>query len=192
MAEVETPSSQDLITAYVEAETFPDFLPDAEISRIRRQRRKAALAAFQEIRDDASESSLALHYAYRPEITAEVSVPLGEDFNWKQIAKWCGGTVHSGPDGTDSGEWTSWIALPSGEMVTSSMWITKGIDGQFRARHEVAEPDETTLLQAEASGWERGASTALSMALYGPHGLILKTPNPGADYLPSGHPVRED
>lgn len=192
MHEVETPSPEDLIDAYVSAETLPDFLPQAETDRIRGLRRKAALAAIQKVKDDTEEVSLAMHHAYRPEVVAEVSVPLGEESDWEQIAKWCGGTIDSGPDGTDSGEWTSWITLPSGEEAVSGMWITKGLDGTFRARHEVAEPDETTLRQVEALGWERGAATALSMATRADDGTLkLSIPNPGQAFLPSSTEERE-
>lgn len=186
MTEVAPPSTEDLITAYVEAEAFPDFLPQGEADRIRGQRRKAALATIQKIRDNAETSGLALHYAYRPEITSEVSVPLGEDSDWDAIARWCGGTIDSGPDGTDSGEWTSWITLPNGDLASEGMWITKEIDGQFRTRVEIAEPDETTLRQAEALGWQMGAATALSMAIYAEDGtLALPVANPGQSFLPS-------
>lgn len=186
MPEAETPSIQDLIDTYVSAEALPDFLPQAEIDRIHGQRRKAALAAIQKVKDDTEEVSLAMHHAYRPEVVAEVSVPLGEESDWEQIAKWCGGTIGSGPDGTDSGEWTSWITLPSGEEAVSGMWITKGLDGQFHARHEVAEPDETTLRQVEATGWENGVLTALTQAFHGPHDtLVLHERNPNQAFLPS-------
>lgn len=186
MAEVETPSPEDLIAAYAEAEAFPDFLPRAEVDRIRHQRRKAALATIQGIRTDTESTGLAMHYAYRPEITSAVSVHLGEESDWEAIAKWCGGTIDSGPDGTDSGEWDSWIALPNGDITSTGMWITKEFDGQFRARVEVAEPDETTLRQAEAVGWQMGAATALSMANYAEDGtLALAVPNPGQALLPS-------
>lgn len=187
MTEADIPSLEDLVTAYVAAEVLPDFLPQADVDRIRDERRKAALASIQKIRDASEETSLAMHHAFRPEVTAEVSVPLTDDADWEQIAKWCGGTIGSGPDGTDSGEWTSWLTLPSGEEVPSGMWITKGLDGQFRGRYEVAEPDETTLRQAEAIGWEAGTLTALTLAHYGPHDtLVLHETNPNQAFLPTG------
>ena len=107
-----------------------------------------------------------------------MSVPITEDADWEAIAKWCGGTIKSAPDNTDSGEWTSWIALPNGEEVSSGMWISKGLDGQFHSRYVVAEPDETTLRQAEAIGWESGARTA-------------QEPNPNRAFLPSDPSERE-
>lgn len=192
MREAEIPPLEDLIDAYVSAETLPDFLPQDETDRIRALRRKRALATIQKVRDASEEMSLVMHHAWRPEVVAEVSVPLGEDSDWEQIAKWCGGTIGSGPDGSDSGEWTSWITLPNGEEVVSGMWITKGLDGTFHARREIAEPDETTLRQVEALGWERGAETALSMATRTDAGALeLSILNPGQAFLPSPKEERE-
>lgn len=78
MPEEDIPSPEELIAAYVAAETLPDFLPPADVDRIRGQRRKAALAALQKIRGSAEEADLVMHHAYRPEVTTEVSVPLSE------------------------------------------------------------------------------------------------------------------
>lgn len=189
MAAPDTPVAlpEDLIAAYVDARELPETLSPTEADRIRGQRRQAALAALQTIRDSAEEVSLAMHHAYRPEVVSEVAVALGEDYSdWEQIASWCNGIIGSGPDGTDSGEWISWITLPNGDEVFSGMWIVKGLDGAFRARYTVLEPDETTLHQVEALGWDKGAATALSMATYGQDGaLTLHTPNPGQAFLPT-------
>lgn len=190
--ETPIPTAEDLVAAYAEAEALPDFLPPEEIERVRINRRRAALTAVRQIRDSGEEVGLAMHRAYRPEVVAETAVPLGEDSDWEQIAQWCGGTIGSAPDGTDSGEWTSWIALPNGESAFSGMWIIKALDGTFSTRYAVAEPDETSLLQAEAIGWQKGASTALSLAGYDDNaGLALPVPNPGAAYLPTDTSTEE-
>lgn len=192
MPEVPTPTTEDLVAAYAAAETLPDFLPQEEIERVRANRRRAALAALRKVRESAEEMGLALYRAYRPEVVAEVAVALGEDSDWEAIAKWCGGAIGSGPDGTDSGEWTSWIDLPNGESAVAGMWIIKTLGGTFSTRIEVAEPDESTLLQAEAVGWRKGVATALSMAVYANDGtLALPVPNPGAEYLPTDTSAEE-
>lgn len=54
MPKTAIPTVQDLIEAYVAAETLPDFLPPEEIERIRLQRRSDALAAIQQIKDSAT------------------------------------------------------------------------------------------------------------------------------------------
>lgn len=186
MPQAPHPSARDLIEAYVAATPIPATLTPEEAQRELQRRHLAATAGIQAIRDDAEDSSMAMHRAYRPEITSTVAVPLSEEGDWEPISKWCSGMIQSASDGTDSGEWTSWIELGNGECVSAGMWIIRDLDGTFHAAHEVAEPDETTLQQAEAIGWEKGASTALSLAIYGPDGtLALSRPNPGAAFLPT-------
>lgn len=181
-----TPTAQDLIEAYVNSTPLPAGLSESEATLERGHLRKAALEAIRGVQNEAEESQLHLHHAYRPEITAQMAVPLWDEANWDTIASWCGGTVKTAPDGTDSGEWHSWIALPNGETAFANMWIVKGLDGAFTTRHHVGDPDETTLRQIEAIGWEKGASTALSFATFNNDGtLALSVPNPGAAFLPT-------
>lgn len=179
MPDAPSPTIHDLVSAYANAETLPDFLPDGAAEDVREVRRQAALAAIQRVRDETAEMHLALHRGFRPEVVSEVSVPLSEEADWEAIAKWCGGTIHSGPDGTDSGEWGSSIELPNGDVAANGMWISKGLDGAFTARTAVQEPDETTLLQAEAVGWRAGAATARA--------LDESATNPGESLLPTPH-----
>lgn len=153
---------QDLITAYINAAPHTANLTPTERDRAHEQRRTEALAALQQLKDDARDEALTLHRAFRPEVTTEVSVPLHEDGDWERIAHWCSGTLDSGPDGTDSGEHITWITLPNGEEATAGTWITKSIDGQFHLRHDIAEPTEATLLQVQGVGWELGATAALA------------------------------
>lgn len=186
MPQAPHPSARDLIEAYVAATPIPDTLAPEEAQRELQRRHLAATAAIQAIRDDAEEASMATHRAYRPEITSAVAVPLSDDSDWEAIAKWCSGTIQSAPDGTDSGEWSSWIELENGQCASSDTWIVKNLDGSFNVGQGVEEPNETTLRQVEAIGWEKGASTALSLAIYGPDGtLALSQPNPGAAFLPT-------
>lgn len=117
-----------------------------------------------EIRDDQRAEDLALHLAFRPEVVAEVAVHLSEESDWEAIAKWCGGIVNSGPDGTDSGEWVGWIVLPDKTHVFSGMWIVQRHDLTFAARYEVAGPSDRSVAQVKAEAWDEGATAA------SPHG----------------------
>lgn len=110
----------------------------------------------QEIRADQRAEDLALHLAFRPEVVAEVAVPLSDESDWEKIAAWCGGTIGSSEAG-DSGEWDSWIAIPGADQVaTSRSWIVKRHDGTFDVRLEVEEPSEKSLAQIKAEAWDEG------------------------------------
>lgn len=93
-------------------------------------------------RASQDELDLAMHHAYRPEVVAEVAVELTEDADWERIAAWCGGTVDSGPDGTDSGEWTSWLTIPDVGVAARNQWITQRHDLTFAIRDIVAAPSQ--------------------------------------------------
>lgn len=85
------------------------------------------------------ETDLALHRGFRPDVVAEIAVRLDEEHDWEKTAAWCGGTVGSGPYGTE-GEWHSWITLPDGTTAGQGSWITLDHDGVFRVRLEVDGP----------------------------------------------------
>lgn len=178
-------TTNDLIAAYIHAAPLPENPTPAQRDRAHGQRRAEALAALQQLKDEARDVGLALHHAYRPEATTEVSVPLHEDSDWERIARWCSGTLDSGPDGTDGGEHITWITLPNGEEATAGTWITKSIDGQFHLRHEIAEPTETTLLQAQGVGWELGATAALAATCNDTHTARQRPANPLHALLPT-------
>lgn len=101
---------------------------------------------------EQEQMGLDMHRAYRPEVVSEVAVFLGEDSDWNGVARWCGGTVNSGPDGTDSGEWTSWIEVPGVGTAPEGTWLVKRLDGTFDVRVEVGAPDGDTLANARRQG----------------------------------------
>lgn len=183
------PTAQDFISAYVAAVDPPSNADAAEIERFHGLRRRAALEGIQAIRDNAEELGLHMHRAFRPEVVSEVSVPLTEESDWDAIAKWCNGTIRSAPDGTDSGEWTSWIDLPNGEAAFPGTHISKGFDGTFQVRTEVEAPDVTTLLQAEAVGWQKGFTAALALDPRDTAAALAEG-NPGKPFLPT--PVADE
>lgn len=54
MSETPNPTVEDLVNAYAAAEVLPDFLPPDEIDRVQSERRRAALATIQQIKDSAN------------------------------------------------------------------------------------------------------------------------------------------
>lgn len=157
-----------------------DAMVDAGVTKFEDRAQAIAKAVVPIIEREVKEQEthdLAMHYAYRAEVVAEIAVHLSDEDGWDGIAKWCGGEIGSGPDGTDSGEYFSWITLPSGERAATGMWIVKRIDGTFAARYEVDEPDEETLprrareLRAagmlEAAEWARERFGGLGATIHG-------------------------
>lgn len=114
-------------------------------------RRHVAEVTEQEARADQAAEDLAMHHAFRPEVVAEVAVAVDDECSWDAIAAWCGGTVKSGPDGTDSGEWVSWIVIPGvSEVAGHGTWIVQRHDLTFDVRISVEGPSELTTTQLNA------------------------------------------
>lgn len=125
-----------------------------------------------QVRADQEADDLAAHLAYRPEVVAEVAVPLSDESDWEKIAAWCGGTIGSSEAG-DSGEWDSWIRIPGvNEVATNRSWIVKRHDGTFDVRLEVEEPSEKSVAQIKADAWDECYSTA-----YSDTGTVVADPN---------------
>lgn len=124
----------------------------------------------QAIRDDQRAEDLAMHLAFRPEVVAEIAVAVDDECSWDTIAAWCGGKVESGPDGTDSGEWDSWIVIPGvSEVAVRGTWIVQRHDLTFGVRIGVEGPSARSLAQVKAEAL-REAETFLRANMDEPHG----------------------
>lgn len=99
------------------------------------------------IQAEQRETDLYSHYAYRPEVVAEVAVLLSEESDWKEIADWCGGHIHTSQD--PSGEYTSSILLPNGDYATNGWWIALQHDGTFRARAVLEQPTRSSIIDIQ-------------------------------------------
>ncbi len=84
------------------------------------------------------EYHLAMHRAYRPEVVAAVAVHLGSHEDWQHLAEWCGGTIHNESD--PSGEYSSFITLPNGEVGGDWAWLVLNHEGEFHFHTEVEAP----------------------------------------------------
>lgn len=123
-------------------------------------RRHVAEVAKREARADQAAEDLAMHHAFRPEVVAEVAVAVDDECSWEAIAAWCGGTIKSGPDGTDSGEWVSWIVIPGvNEVAGHGTWIVQRHDLAFDVRISVEGPSERSVAQVEARVLRDAAET---------------------------------
>lgn len=185
-----------LIDAFIHAEPLPAYLTDAEAEIEYAERRKAAQAFFtdlrQKTRSEAIDDTRVMFEAYRPEVVCEVAVRLSEEADWAAIAEWCGAEVKSSSDGTDSGEWMSWLELPDGTTFSENTWVVKGYDGGFKTRWEVLEPDADTLRQVEAVGWGNGVQAVLDGGVVTPDGRIsFGGPHPYARLLPRDSSIEE-
>ncbi|WP_372595533.1 hypothetical protein [Actinotalea sp.] len=98
--------------------------------------------------EEQRQVDLAMHEAYRPEVVAEIAVPLGEDADWERIAKWCGGTIESSAD--MSGEWSSAIRIPGVGDAWEGSWIVQRHDLTFAIRAVVEGPSVKSVEVTEA------------------------------------------
>lgn len=85
---------------------------------------------------------LAMHQAYRPEVVAEVAVHLGSHEDWDRLVEWTGGRIEPSQD--PSGEYTSMLVLPNGEVGGDWAWLVLNHAGEFHFRAEVQPPDALT------------------------------------------------
>lgn len=139
--EVRTPTTEEIRYAYA-YEASKDRTNDAWADQFDRWLAEHDAEVAEKARADEREIGHAMHLAYRPEVVAEVAVSVHEECDWDRIAAWCDGKADSGPDGTDSGEWHSWIDVPGVGPAFAGMWIVKRHDGTFALRYEVAEPSD--------------------------------------------------
>lgn len=84
-----------------------------------------------------------IHWAYRPEVVAEVAQQLTYEANWDEIAEWIGGEIITGQD--PSGEHHSLIQIPNVGVASEGDFIIKRHDGSFDIRQHVAAPSEDSL-----------------------------------------------
>lgn len=114
--------------------------------------------------DEQREVALAMHRAYRPEVTAEIAVNLSEESDWNAIAEWCGGTISGSCD--MSGEYISTLDIPGVGTAWMGAWIIQRHDRSFAIRIEVDGPSAESAAalaaaaDAYASVWEQDACLA--------------------------------
>lgn len=134
-------------------------------------RRHVAEVAAREARADQAAEDLAMHHAFRPEVVAEVAVAVDDECSWEAIAAWCGGTIKSGPDGTDSGEWVSWIVVPGvSEVAGHGTWIVQRHDLTFDVRIGVEGPSDRSVAQVEGAALRDAAEALATRDLLLPRG----------------------
>lgn len=90
----------------------------------------------------------AMHEAFRPEVVAEVAVPVCDEMDWQAVADWCGGTIDSVQD--PSGEYTSSIAIPGVGEAYQGMWIVQRHDLTFAIRATLEGPSAESVARLTA------------------------------------------
>lgn len=90
----------------------------------------------------------AMHEAFRPEVVAEVAVPVSDEMDWQAVADWCGGTIGSAQD--PSGEYTSSIAIPGVGEAYQGMWIVQRHDLTFAIRATLEGPSAESVARLTA------------------------------------------
>lgn len=94
-------------------------------------------------REAQREDDIHLHYAFRPEVVAEVAVQLTGEADWEALAEMVDGWLNTGAD--LSGEYHSVIEVPGAGAAGEGEWIIKRHDGSWAVRHHIEEPSEDSI-----------------------------------------------